>query len=243
MKTMTIRKIIIAVAILIFLGGLGIVLYPHVNAVVSAHKEARLIENFDNAYHPPGAGHTVSLPPASASHQDLYEALKNYNEELYEDNQVQMSTAAFAGFPVSLGDYGFDSEMIGYITIPAMDLQLPLNLGASSKNMANGAAVCGGTSAPIGGASTNCVIAGHRGYRGTPKFRYIEKLVRGDKVYITNLWETLTYQVKDIEIVDPDDISGIKIVQGEDRVTLLTCHPYASGGKYRYLVICERVDG
>lgn len=99
----------------------------------------------------------------------------------------------------------------------------------------------GNTSAPIGGDNTNCVIAGHRGWKGADYFRHIDKLTVGDEVVITTLWETLTYTVADIQIIQPHEIERIKIQQGRDLLTLLTCHPYASGGKQRYVVYCERV--
>ena len=108
--------------------------------------------------------------------------------------------------------------------------------------MARGAAVMGETSAPVGGVSTNCVIAGHRGWRGADKFRHLDRLQPGDMVYVTNDWETLAYAVEEIQIIQPDDVGAVAIRPGEDLVTLLTCHPYASGGKYRYLVICRRVE-
>ena len=72
-------------------------------------------------------------------------------------------------------------------------------------------------------------------------FLYIELLQYGDEVYITNLWETLTYKVVDIKIINPNDVNAILIQKGRDLVTLLTCHPYGSDGLYRYLVFCERV--
>lgn len=98
----------------------------------------------------------------------------------------------------------------------------------------------GNTSAPIGGANTNCVIAGHRGWRGADYFRHIDKLAVGDTVKLTNLWETLTYTVADIQIIQPHEVEKIKIQPNRDLLTLLTCHPYASGGKQRYVVYCER---
>jgi sortase A len=108
--------------------------------------------------------------------------------------------------------------------------------------MAKGAAVLGQTSLPIGGTNTNSVIAGHRGYKGSPFFREIEKLSIGDYVYITNPWERLIYQVESIDIVSPYDSEKLVIQEGKDMITLLTCHPYMSHGKYRYLVYCVRVD-
>ena len=105
----------------------------------------------------------------------------------------------------------------------------------------NRAAVLGNTSAPIGGDNTKCVIAGHRGWRGADYFRHIDKLAVGDTVRLTNLWETLTYTVADIQIIQPHQIERIKIQSNRDLLTLLTCHPYASGGRQRYVVYCEKL--
>ena len=107
--------------------------------------------------------------------------------------------------------------------------------------LAAGAAVLGNTSAPIGGDNTNCVIAGHRGWKGADYFRHIDRLAVGDSVTLTNLWETLTYTVADIQIIQPHEVDKIKIQQGRDLLTLLTCHPYASGGRQRYVVYCEKL--
>lgn len=94
---------------------------------------------------------------------------------------------------------------------------------------------------PIGGTNTNCVLAGHRGWYGALFFRHIELLEIGDVVLITNLWETLRYTVSEIKVIEPDAIDEILIQPGRDLVTLLTCHPYGSGGRYRYVVYCERM--
>ena len=121
-----------------------------------------------------------------------------------------------------------------------MELTMPVYLGASDAHLAEGAAVLGNTSAPIGGANTNSVIAGHRGWKGADYFRHIDRLQVGDTVTLTNLWETLIYTVTDIQIIQPHEIEKIKIQQGRDLLTLVTCHPYASGGKQRYVVYCEK---
>ena len=121
-----------------------------------------------------------------------------------------------------------------------MDVVLPLYLGATTEHLADGAAVLGQTSVPIGGANTNAVIAGHRGYRGAPYFREIEKLKPGDTVTVENPWATLTYTVSEIEVIRPDDLNAILIQEGRDMITLVTCHPYRSGGKFRYVVYCDR---
>ena len=107
--------------------------------------------------------------------------------------------------------------------------------------MNDGAAVLGQTSMPIGGIATNCVIAAHRGWNGKAMFRDVELLQEGDLVYLTNLWETLTYQVTGISIIWPDEVKAVAIEPGQDMVTLLTCHPYIVG-THRYLVFCQRVE-
>ena len=113
-------------------------------------------------------------------------------------------------------------------------------LGSTYQHLADGAAHLSQTSLPVGGMNTNCVIAGHRGWQGGSYFRYITDLEVGDQVNITNLWEILTYEVCEVKIINPNEAEEILIHPGRDLLTLMTCHPYASGGRQRYLVICER---
>lgn len=101
----------------------------------------------------------------------------------------------------------------------------------------------GETSLPLGTKNSNCVIAAHRGYEGIPYFREIERLKVGDYVIVKNSWEKLSYKVEKIKIIQPDDSDQIKIQKGKDMVTLLTCHPYRSHGKFRYVVYCVRNHG
>ena len=172
----------------------------------------------------------------------LYRSIQTYNQWLVEFDQGNLnSLAATELVPLSMTDYGLPDEVFAVLRIPAMDLEMPIYLGANAENMANGAAVLTQTSIPIGGESTNAVIAGHRGWNGYRYFLDIEKLQVGDLVYITNFWEELTYEVTEIRIVYPDDVDAILIQPGRDMVTLMTCHPPNTGGRYRYLVYCERV--
>ena len=181
-------------------------------------------------------------PASNRVYGRLYEEMLLYNMRLFTYKQRDLtSKTAYELSQFKLTAYDFPNETFGIISIPAMELEMPLYLGASDENLANGAAVLSQTSIPIGGRDTNAVIAGHRGYGGYDYFRYIDKLEPGDEITIMNLWDTLTYRVTDIQIVPPDDIGAILIQPGKDMITLLTCHPYASGGKYRYLVYCERV--
>ncbi len=177
------------------------------------------------------------------SYPELLTALQDYNQRIYAEKQSDLTSLEACEEPaVDLAAYGIEDEILGVLEIPAMDLTMPVYLGASDEHLAIGAAVLGSTSAPIGGDSTNCVIAGHRGWRGADYFRHIDRLQVGDTVTLTNLWETLTYTVADIQIIQPHEVDKIKIQQGRDLLTLLTCHPYASGGRQRYVVYCERTE-
>ena len=176
-------------------------------------------------------------------YEELYRSIQTYNEWLVTISQGNLTNRVSTEIvPITMTDYGLPDEVFGVLRIPAMDLEMPIYLGANYDNLANGAAVLTQTSIPIGGENTNAVIAGHRGWNGYPYFLDIEKLQVGDLVYIKNVWEELTYRVTAIRIVYPDDIDAILIQPGRDMVTLLTCHPPNTGGKYRYLVYCEREE-
>ena len=174
---------------------------------------------------------------------ELLADLQTYNRRIYNEKQSDLTDLEACEKPAAdLTAYGIEDEIIGVLEIPAMELTMPVYLGASNAHLAAGAAVLGNTSAPIGGARTNCVIAGHRGWKGADYFRHIDRLQVGDTVKLTNLWETLTYTVSDIQIIQPHEVDMIKIQQGRDLLTLLTCHPYASGGRQRYVVYCVRTE-
>lgn len=172
---------------------------------------------------------------------ELLADLQAYNQRIYAEKQRNLTNLEACEVPAAdLTAYGIEDEIIGVLEIPTLELVMPVYLGASGAHLDAGAAVLGNTSAPIGGMSTNCVIAGHRGWHGADYFRHIDRLQVGDTVTITNLWETLTYTVVDIQIIQPHEAEKIKIQPGRDLLTLITCHPYASGGRQRLVVYCER---
>jgi sortase A len=224
------KKNKVFIGLVMILIGLLIFFSPSIKNQVQTIEIQQFVKNYDAMYE------TTETDIADA----FYQNIEAYNQSLYDTGQDDLTDPwqyeQTAEPLTNMGD-----EAFGYIEIPAMDQILPLYSGASSANMARGAAVLGETSLPIGGLNTNSVIAGHRGYDGKAFFKEIEKLQIGDNVYITNPWEKLTYSVTDIQIIDPCDVEAIKIQAERDMITLMTCHPYASGGKYRYLVYCDRI--
>ena len=170
-----------------------------------------------------------------------YEALVDYSERVREGTGDKVNDPfAFSGD--ELAAMGLPDGIVGLIDIPAMGVTLPIYLGATEANMELGAAVVAGTSMPVGGESSNCVIAAHRGvWHGVQMFRDIELLEVGDTLTITTSWDELTYRVCEIRVIEPDDVDALAVQEGRDLVTLFTCHPYAVSTQ-RYLVYCERVE-
>lgn len=246
------RICLILLLVLLFLSGLGISLYPLFHGAFvdhTLHKDAKdfLIRTEPAAATEAPVPHeTIFTAPAQTEptlYPDLLEDMIAYNEMIFTNGQSDLSSPlAYEQPSFILADYGLQSEIIGVVSIPKLEIKLPIYLGATSSHINNGVAHMSQTSLPIGGNNTNCVIAGHRGWDGALFFRYITDLEYGDLVTVTNLWETLTYQVVEVKIIEPHEVEQILIRPGRDLVTLLTCHPYASGGKQRYLVICERTE-
>ena len=181
------------------------------------------------------------LQSESEEQPELLRKIQLYNQELYEDGQECLYEPAYVEKTPEIDGIASD-EMFGYVEIPKIDCTLPLFLGASEEHLNQGAAVLGGTSIPIGGINTNCVIAAHRGWKQQAYFKYIDALEQGDCITVTNSWERLEYVISDIQVIEPDEVDRIKIQSGMELITLITCHPYRSGGKYRYVVYAKRKE-
>ena len=228
------KRLITITMILVYLAGFLFLSYPEVNRFINYQSVMKSIKEFRIAT-------TVNVEEKQTVLADLKTQMEQYNAEIFENGQKNLSDPwAYEVSSFDLQEYGLESDMIAVISIPSMELELPVYLGASSKNMSRGAVHLSQTSLPIGGENTNSVIAAHRGYKGIPMFREIEKVKTGDKVFITNPWETLTYQVVDIEVIYPNEVEKVLIQENRDMLTLLTCYPYLHN-THRYVVYCERV--
>ncbi len=175
---------------------------------------------------------------------ELYAAMLDYNEKIYASGQSGLCDPwSYIAPAIDLTAYGLMAdEVIGVLQIPSIKVSLPIYCGASSAHLNKGAAVLGQTSLPIGGENTNTVIGAHRGWNAEDYLRDIEEVQLGDEIIVTNFWGELHYTVSEIKVIEPDDIAQILIQPGRELLTVFTCHPYASGGRYRYLLICDRVQ-
>ena len=215
--------------VLLLLLGIGILSFPRINCYITTIEQNQKIQSFKDTI-------------ANESDKDkLYQQMKQYNEKIYKEQQKDLKDAwSYSQNTFDLSILSLDINIIGYIEIPKLDVQIPLFIGANYDNLNKGVAIMSQTSMPIGGENTNCVIAGHRGgYNGDQLFKNIESLETGDEIRITNPWETLTYFVIKKIVIEPNDIEAVKILPNQDMITLFTCHPYGMETQ-RYVVYASR---
>lgn len=221
------RKALTAFAAVLIIAGIAIGAYPQItNAVYNKTVSADELE--------------FEQKTEQNDYDALYTLLRQKNEQLYQSSQADLKDPFSYSQPdIDLSQYGIENNIIGYVSIPRLDVTMPIILGANDSNLKKGAVHLTQTSYPIGGENTNAVIAAHRGWSKSKMLRHIEKLEAGDEIYIRNFRETLVYRVSEIAIIEPTEIDRLMIRPGEDMITLITCHPYRVNTK-RYVVYCTR---
>ena len=235
---------------MIIIASLGVYFYPNIREWKTQQEVNQIMARFENNFKTDDSDKDDSDSSEDENSSsdgevknfvELHKEMEEYNQRLITEGQHIEDAWSYEQPPLTLKNMPGKDYTIGYIEIPDMKVKLPLLLGASMDNLSKGAAVLSETSMPIGGTDTNCVIAGHRGWKGSAYFQRIENLKEGSEVYITNPWETMIYKVVSTKVVNPDDSDAILLQPGKDMVTLISCHPYVlGGGKYRYVVYCER---
>lgn len=212
---------------ILFLSGLCITLYPFVSNLIAQSNASRAIADY---------GEQI----AQMDQEDIdaaKEAAAKYNEQL--SNAVTLSSQADES--ISYLDLVNVGETIGFIDIPKIDVYLPIYNGTSDAVLQKGVGHLEQSSYPIGGESTHSVLTGHRGLPSAVLFTDLDKMEVGDLFYLHVLDEILAYRVDQVKIVLPEEVDELKIVEGEDYCTLVTCHPYAIN-THRMLVRGTRTD-
>lgn len=129
--------------------------------------------------------------------------------------------------------------IMGTLRVPKISIHLPIYHGTSEQVLGRGVGHLYGTSLPVGGASTNAVLSGHRGLPSALLFTRLDELEIGDVLYIDLMGRTMGYRVAQIHVISPDDTHLYKVVPGRDLVTLMTCTPYGVNTQ-RLVVTAER---
>lgn len=216
--------------ILILLAGLSLLLYPS-------------LSDYWNSFHKTKAIASYSEEVANLDdmqYEKMWEAAKAYNQTLAEsDNFFLLTDEQKEEYEELLNISG--NGVMGYIEIPSIDCSLPVYHGTDDAVLQIAVGHLDWTSLPVGGASTHCVISGHRGLPSAKLFTSLDKLTEGDIFMLRVLDEVLTYEVDQILIVEPQDISALRIVEGQDYCTLVTCTPYGIN-THRLLVRGHRIE-
>lgn len=174
--------------------------------------------------------------------QKAYQAAVEYNENLLGNIVADPFNAATSSQASS--DYQnmltVGGDIMATVEIPAIDLKLPVYHGTSDEVLKKGAGHLPQTSLPVGGESTHAVITGHTGMPAAKLFSDLNKMQVGDRFYIYVLGKTLTYKVDKIYVIEPDDTKSLRVYEGKDYVTLITCTPFGVNS-HRLLVRGIRV--
>lgn len=177
--------------------------------------------------------------------EELLDAVRAYNRALDEDGQAGLRDAwSYQEPSFELAAYGIRDGVYGTLSVPGITYESKVRLGASEQTLGLGAAHLSQTSLPVRpveGVSANAVIAAHRGLWYGTELTEIESLVVGDEICFVNPWETLRYSVAETRVIDPSDIDAIKIQEGRNLLTLVTCHPLYRNYQ-RYVVYGEYID-
>lgn len=229
------KKIVpIIIIVLLFLGGAGMVLYPVVSSWYMNLHQGQVVADYDEE-------------AAKLSQEQIEEELekaRKYNESLL-GNVVLTDPFDAEALDEQNTDYedllniGGDGVM-GSIEVPSQDIYLPIYHGTSSESLEKGAGHLQNSSLPVGGKGTHAVISGHTALPTAEMFNNLSEVKEGDVFYIHVLGQTLAYEVNQIKVVLPEDISDLLIDKNEDYVTLVTCTPYGINS-HRLLVRGTRI--
>ena len=224
------NKFVVILLIVVLLAGLSLLLYPvvsdywnslHQSQAIAAYVEA-VTELDDGAY------------------EERWKEAQAYNAALPgSQNRFQPGEEEQRAYEQLLNITG--NGVLGYVEIPRIDVLLPIYHGTDEEVLQVAVGHIEGSSLPVGGERTHCVISGHRGLPSSRLFTDLDQLTEGDIFILRVLDETLTYEVDQIHIVEPDDISLLGIEEGQELCTLITCTPYGVNS-HRLLVRGHRVE-
>lgn len=227
------NKLVIFLFIPMILLGLGLLLYPFISNRISVGHYQKVIQTYDKK---------VSEETRDANNKLLMDA-REYNRSLsfgevvdvFQNPEVKNSDRYLSILNIN------DNGMMGYISIPKIDVRIPIYHGTTSDVLQKGVGHLEGSSFPVGGESAHAILSAHRGLPSSKLFTDLDQLKKGDIFYIYILNQVLAYQVDQVLVTEPSETDALRIVDGKDYITLVTCTPYAIN-THRLLVRGERIE-
>ena len=214
--------------LMLFVGVCGL-LYPSVSQYWNTRTQSRAVANYQDIL--------AAIKPED--YTAYFEAAHQYNQDLGALRSPLTDYGQLTHYEDVLNVSG--TGVMGFITIPKIGIELPIYHSIRSEVLNIACGHLEGTSLPIGGESTHCVLSAHRGLPHAKLFTDLDKLELGDTFQITVLDQTITYQVDQIKVVRPDEVNDVEIIAGQDLCTLLTCTPYGINS-HRLLVRGTRIE-
>lgn len=218
------------ILVVIFLVGLSLLLYPSFSEFWNSKHQSHVIENYIDEV----------LEIDNNDYESMIQEAIEYNEKLDKGStRWTPSKEEIKEYNRLLNIGGTD--IMGYVEIPSLKISLPIYHGVDDSVLQIAVGHIQGSSLPVGGEGTHTVISGHRGLPSAKLFTNIDELEEGDVFYLCILDEVLTYEVDQIRVVEPDDLSELEIIENEDLCTLITCTPYGIN-THRLLVRGHRIE-
>ena len=218
------------VLVAVFILGTGMILYP-------------FLSNYYNSFHATRAIIDYAESVSALNEEDtdkIIQSAQEYNRELSNSGtQFNRSEELKTRYQSELNPDG--DGIMGYLEIPKTEIYLPVYHGTEDNVLQVAAGHVDWSSLPVGGSGTHCVISGHRGLPSARLFTDIDKLERGDEIYMSVLDRTYTYIVDNSYIVLPQDVDNLKIESGKDYLSLVTCTPYGVN-THRLIVRAVRLE-
>ena len=212
-----------------FLVGICILLYPAFSDFWNSKTQSRAITDYES----------VLDNLDENEYSAIFERAHAYNKALYETNYPLMDYKNVPGYYDTLRIT--DNDMIGYLKIDRIGVELPIYHGTSDDVLNRGVGHLEGSSLPIGGENTHSIMSAHRGLPSSKLFTDLDRMEIGDTFQIIILDQVLTYQVDFIKVIEPTDVSDLQIIEGGDYCTLFTCTPYGIN-THRLLVRGVRIE-
>ena len=212
-----------------FLVGICILLYPAISDYWNSKTQSQAINNYES----------VLDNLKAEEYEALFAQAHAYNQALYETSYPLVDYKNVPGYYDTLSIT--DNDMIGYLKIDRIGVELPIYHGTSEAVLNKGVGHLEGSSLPVGGENTHCVMSAHRGLPSSKLFTDLDRMESGDTFQIIVLDQVLTYQVDLVKVIEPTDLSNLQIIEGGDYCTLFTCTPYGIN-THRLLVRGARIE-
>ena len=229
MKKKWMSRLMTLLIVVVFVAGLSFLLYPTVSNLWNQAHQSRAI-----------ATYTEQVEKLDdSSNKEMLKAARKYNKELLKKaDHWKLSKKDKKKYESLLDVSG--TGIMGYIELPKIDCSLPIYHGTDEGALQIAIGHLEGSSLPVGGKSSHCVLSGHRGLPSARLFTDLDQMEEGDTFILNILGHKLAYEVDQIKVVLPEEMSDLEIQEGKDLCTLVTCTPYGIN-THRLLVRGHRV--